>query len=266
METAVAENRISELGSSHHDFYGMREFTRPTLVLHHRRIMEMPEDESGGIVNYPIRTGAIALIYGRLSEEPLALVGCTPSEVIHVSRGFESPTGGKVCLSYAADDKGLEMTWSAAFDAFKKVFLDAREENFSILQDRPAIRRLKNVYSPPHQPNLEAALNDLTEIESEARDAGYETPSSLAISGARYVVQAMHRIRSLRFHIYPMPDGEVAIDGGERGTRIGVFCYPDGEVQYVGWINGECVEEQSSEARHIPSDFLRRALSELEGD
>ena len=265
METAVAENRISELGSSHHDFYSLRGFTGAAPV-HHHRLLDRHEGETAGIINYPIGPGAIALNSRWLSEEPLALVACTPSEVIHVSRGFEGPIGRTVFLSYAADDKELEMTWSAAFDAFHKAVLDVQEENVRIFQTQPTMHRLTNVYSPPPQPNLEGALNDLAEIESEAQDAGYAMPSSLAVSGARYVVQAMHRIRSLRYHIYPMPDGEIAIDGGERGTRIGVFCYPDGEVQYVGWVNGECVEEQSSEARQIPSDFLRRALSELEDD
>ncbi len=114
--------------------------------------------------------------------------------------------------------------------------------------------------------DLGAALNDLSEVETEARDAGYLVPTRGAIESARLLVREMFLIRPMRYHIYPMPDGEIAIDGGEQGTRIGVFCYPDGDVQYIGWVNGECHEEHSPIASDIPYVFLRRALSELEGD
>ena len=41
------------------------------------------------------------------------------------------------------------------------------------------------------------------------------------------------------YDIYPMGSGEIVIDAGNRGHRIGVFCYPDGRMQYVTLLDNE---------------------------
>ena len=266
METAVVENRISDRGSS---YPGIRSWPGSgSIPVHHRRRLERPEAEFVGMSHYSGKLDPNEVASEWTLGKWLPSILNTPSVVIDTFEGFEKAISRRVFISHISDDEGLGLAFgSADIDAFGRGVIDDHEDTLSNLLYQAAMRWLEEFYSSRSlQPNLEAALNDLTELESEARDAGYLIPSSIAINSARYLVNEMHRIRPLRYHIYPMPDGEVAIDGGEQGTRIGVFCYPDGEIQYIGWVNGECVEEHSTEVRRIPSGFLLRALSELEGD
>ena len=110
--------------------------------------------------------------------------------------------------------------------------------------------------------DLDAALEDLNSVIDEAREDGYPEPTPQAIENARLLVKAMYDIRPMRYDIYPMDDGEVVIDGGiER--RIGVFCYPDGRVLYIGWADGERIRIRRGDLEDIPHDFLKLALHQL---
>ena len=66
------------------------------------------------------------------------------------------------------------------------------------------------------------------------------------------------------YDIYPMGGGEIVIDAGYGGRRIGVFCYPDGRMQYVGLLDEEPEEVREDSAENIPTDFLRRVLNQLD--
>ena len=70
---------------------------------------------------------------------------------------------------------------------------------------------------------------------------------------------------SPRFYdIYPMSGGEIAIDAGERGRRIGVFCYPDGRMQYVVLLDDEREDIREDGIENIPAELLKRALNLLD--
>ena len=110
--------------------------------------------------------------------------------------------------------------------------------------------------------DLNAALEDLNGVIDEAREDSYPDPTPQAIETARLLVKKMYDIHPMRYDIYPMDDGEVVIDGGcER--RIGVFCYPDGSVLYIGWADGERVRIRTDAPGDILHDFLKLALHQL---
>ena len=119
-------------------------------------------------------------------------------------------------------------------------------------------------HRPAVTSDLDAALNELEGVREEAREEGYPDPTTQAIENARALVNVMYRIRRMRFDIYLVGEGEIVIDGGERGRRIGVFCYPDGRVVYIGWSDGERRRIQRQSLKDIPLDFLRQALHQLE--
>ncbi|MCY4652301.1 MAG: hypothetical protein OXC95_03965 [Dehalococcoidia bacterium] len=113
--------------------------------------------------------------------------------------------------------------------------------------------------------DLNAALEDLDGVIDEAREDGYTEPTPQAIDNARLLVKAMYDIRPMRYDIYPMDEGEVVIDGGSE-RRIGVFCYPDRSVLYIGWADGERVRIRRDDSKDIPHEFLTLALRQLGDD
>lgn len=114
---------------------------------------------------------------------------------------------------------------------------------------------------PINRADFKAALEDLDDVIDEAREDGYPEPTPQAIENVRMLVKAMYDIRPMRYDIYPMDDGEVVIDGGSE-RRIGVFCYPDGSVLYIGWANGERVRIRRDGIEDVPYEFMKLALNQ----
>ena len=110
--------------------------------------------------------------------------------------------------------------------------------------------------------DLNAALEDLDSVSDEAIEDGYPEPTPQAIDSARLLIKVMYDIRPMRYDIYPMDDGEVVIDGGSE-RRIGVFCYSDGSVLYIGWVGDKRVRIRRDSPDDIPYEFLNLALHQL---
>ena len=112
--------------------------------------------------------------------------------------------------------------------------------------------------------DLEAALDELASIADSAKDDDCLEPTLLAIENADLLVKTLYNISPRRYDIYPMSGGEVVIDGGHKGRRVGVFCYPDGRILYVGWEDGirRKVSRDNSDA--IPREFLGKVLHQLD--
>ena len=117
-------------------------------------------------------------------------------------------------------------------------------------------------HNPIDRADFKAALEDLDGVIDEAREDGYPEPTPQAIENARLLVKTMYDIRPMRYDIYPMDDGEVVIDGGGE-RRIGVFCYSDGSVLYIGWVGDERVRIHRDSPDDIPYEFLNLALHQL---
>ena len=112
-------------------------------------------------------------------------------------------------------------------------------------------------------PNLSDALADLHDAREEAAEEEFTSPSDLTLENAERLLRAMHEIFPCRYEVYPMPDGEIAIDAPMAlGISIVAMCEPDG--------NALCFvhTDQSKERRRfpiaeLPNDFLRHALLKL---
>ena len=111
---------------------------------------------------------------------------------------------------------------------------------------------------------LQDALDALYEVKTVAREEDCDEPSDLGINNAEAVLRQVFKLSARVFDVYPMGGGEVAIDAGNRGRRMGVFCYPDGRVQYVVLLDGERLDIREDGVQHIPIDLLNRALNQLD--
>ena len=115
-----------------------------------------------------------------------------------------------------------------------------------------------------HHGYLDAALRDLARVVEDAKEEGWTEPTPDGMKTAAELVRILYDISPRRYDIYPMEDGEVVIDGGDQGRRIGVFCFPDGRVLYIGWADGQRQRLRGMRTEDIPHDFLRRALGQID--
>ena len=113
-------------------------------------------------------------------------------------------------------------------------------------------------------PDLAEALDDLREARAEAREEGFPEPSDAALSNADRLLRAMYGIWPRRYWIYPMPDGEIAIDAQAGFDRsIAVLCDPRGGARCLVNIDGRQSRKTYPAARKLPDTFLRDALGAL---
>ena len=114
-------------------------------------------------------------------------------------------------------------------------------------------------------PDLCDALHDLEGVRNEAREEGFPVPSDTGSGNARRLLHAIYRILPRRFEVYPMPDGEIAIDvPGGPGRSILLLCGSDGGALCSVNMNGAHRRARYSDAHGLPDGFVRDALAELE--
>ena len=111
---------------------------------------------------------------------------------------------------------------------------------------------------------LQEALDALADIRTVAREEDCEEPSESAIANARILIREMFALSERTYDVYPMSGGEIAIDVGNRGRRIGVFCYADGKVQYVVLLDDERHDIRTDGVNDFPTALLMQALNRLE--
>ena len=78
-------------------------------------------------------------------------------------------------------------------------------------------------------PDLVEALLDLYDARKVAEEEGDVIPGEHALQNAERVLRAVYRAAPRPYSIYPMPDGDIAIDAhSPQGTKVIVMCDPDG--------------------------------------
>ena len=113
------------------------------------------------------------------------------------------------------------------------------------------------------------ALGDLRGASDEARDEGFPLPSGLALENANRLLRELYRISPRRYEVFPMRDGEIAIDApGGPGRSVVLLCNSDGGALCVVNMNGKHRRTRYNTAEEIPDGFIRESLDELssEGD
>ena len=112
---------------------------------------------------------------------------------------------------------------------------------------------------------LADALRDLEEVKDEARDKGFPTPADVACKNANRLLKEMCPLSQRRFEIYPMPDGEIAIDVSDgQGSSVLLLCDSDGGAPCLVNMGSKHRWARYSFAEALPDDFVREALAELE--
>jgi len=120
---------------------------------------------------------------------------------------------------------------------------------------------LKSANTSGRPTNLDAILDDLSDVQSEAQEEGYPIPTQLAIRNAKHLVNVLYDIAPLRYEVYPTICGEIAIDtpNGVSASAV-IICASDGSVMYIassaeGEFSKECLAVEE-----IPDSRLRQVL------
>ena len=112
--------------------------------------------------------------------------------------------------------------------------------------------------------NLNDALGDLREVGIEAREEGFPPPSETTIEIATRLLHEMYRILPRRYEIYPMQDGEIAIDApGGHGRSVILLCEATGGALCLVNMGDRHRRARYSHVGDLPDNFLRDALHEL---
>jgi hypothetical protein len=119
-------------------------------------------------------------------------------------------------------------------------------------------------WSTRFESSLADALSDLREVPKEANENEFERPSHTALTNAERMLKEMYRIRKMRYEVYPLEDGEVAIDApGDRSTSVFVSCEPEGGAICIVNIDGKNQLERYDAAAELPDEFLTEGLYRL---
>lgn len=109
------------------------------------------------------------------------------------------------------------------------------------------------------------AVRDLGEIKDEARAEGFPTPTDVGFKNASRLLKETYRLSQRRLEVYPMPDGEIAIDASDdQGSSVLLLCDSDGGALCLVNMRGNHRRARYSSADALPDGFMRDALAELE--
>ena len=112
---------------------------------------------------------------------------------------------------------------------------------------------------------LAEALRDLHEVVEEAEEEGFPPPKEIALDNAKRLLREMYAITPRRYEVYPMPDGEVAIDAPDgRGSSVLLLCDSDGGALCLVNMKGKHRRARYSTTETLPDGFIREAMAELE--
>ena len=113
--------------------------------------------------------------------------------------------------------------------------------------------------------NLAEALSDLEEVVVEAEEEGFPMPQKISLENSKRLLMEMYAISPRRYEVYPMPDGEVAIDAPDgRGSSVLLLCDSDGGALCLVNMKGKHRRARYSTTETLPDGFIREAMAELE--
>ena len=114
---------------------------------------------------------------------------------------------------------------------------------------------------------LADALADLMRSPDEAREEGLPVPSDKALQNGEHVLREMYSIWPRRFEVYPMQEGEIAIDAPSgKGRSVMVLCDSQGGALCSVNLGSGHRRAHYSDARMLPDGFLREAISDMMAD
>lgn len=153
----------------------------------------------------------------------------------------------------------------AVYSHWKALHPELIDHLTAILQShRPALRERMGAAPTGKDIELIDALSDLRTSTEEAREDGLPVPSDKALKNGEHVLREMYRIWPRRFEVYPMREGEIAIDAPSgKGRSVMVLCDSQGGALCSVNLNGGHRRAHYSDARMLPDGFLRDAISDM---
>ena len=112
--------------------------------------------------------------------------------------------------------------------------------------------------------DLTDALEDLDKAIEEALEEELPIPSQKLLDDSGHLLRRLYEVWPRRFEVYPMPDGEIAIDARNgRGSAILLLCEPAGGVLCLRHIEGVSDRQRYASIDELPDTFLRNSLTSL---
>lgn len=112
--------------------------------------------------------------------------------------------------------------------------------------------------------DLHDALRELDEVEAEASENGLPIPSGAVHRNARILIPRLHRLYRGRFAVYPLLDGEIAIEATIPSKHsVIVNCEADGSILCLVNIHGRSRRAKYQGVSQLPDGFIQDALIEL---
>lgn len=113
-------------------------------------------------------------------------------------------------------------------------------------------------------PDLNDAFQELEEADEDAEENGWPLPSSSAYGNARALLPRLYRLSPRRFSVYPLFDGEIALDATTMsGHSVVVICEADGSILCLVYIHRHGRRAKYASASDLPDDFIREAFHDL---
>ena len=105
------------------------------------------------------------------------------------------------------------------------------------------------------------ALLDLYNVRRTAEEDGGVIPEEDVLHRAERVLRTMYIAFPRPYAVYPMPDGDIAIDAhSPHGTKVVVICDPDGSARCLTYMEGEFQRKEYNDPSVLPDDFVTEAL------
>ena len=120
------------------------------------------------------------------------------------------------------------------------------------------------LHGAPDEPAYAAALDELRQIADEARAEGLKPPSPAALESAERILREVCTRSRLEIEVYPLKDGEVAIDTGKFKHSVVVICDSNGGARCMVNLDGRHRRAIYDSVDDLPDGFLCEALSALD--
>lgn len=112
--------------------------------------------------------------------------------------------------------------------------------------------------------DINCALRELDEVHAEASENALPIPSALVHDNARILIPKLHRIYTQPLSVYPLLDGEIAIEAtvASRDSVL-ISCEPDGSILCLVNIHRRSRRAKYDRVSDLPDAFIHKALTEL---